>query len=172
MQILSAKNVHLRRSRTGYPSAVSILHLWEQDEVGIKVRRIRWVWQQLHLAVVEKADRCCCRVCTGIVMMNTHTKRPRSESTAQRCHHVSLVLRLFVNVRFHFTLKENSGLFSAPLDQQRAIEKCSKSLLKLSSCSVRSRLPSMVRCLHTTKFQQSLTLRLCVILSCCQQSGI
>ena len=43
---------------------------WEQEEVaGRDVWRIRWVRQQLHLALIEKVDHCYCYVRTGILMM-------------------------------------------------------------------------------------------------------
>ena len=42
---------------------IKFLHFWEQEEVaGRKSWRIRRVWQQLRLSLIEKVNRCCCCV--------------------------------------------------------------------------------------------------------------
>ena len=42
---------------------IKFLHCWEQEEVaGRKSWRIRRVWQQLRLSLIEKVNRCCCCV--------------------------------------------------------------------------------------------------------------
>ena len=42
---------------------IKFLHCWEQKEVaGRKFWRIRRVWQQLRLSLIEKVNRCCCCV--------------------------------------------------------------------------------------------------------------
>ena len=61
----------------------------------------------------------------------------------EACQLLSLVLGMFVSVRFHSTLKDNPSLFSAPSAKRN------RTVLTLTAQMffiLRSRLPSVVRC--------------------------
>ena len=68
--------MHLRRSTRG--TIQLFLHFWKEEEVsGREVWLIRWVRQQLLLALFEKVHHCCCCVRTGIVTMKKKATESR-----------------------------------------------------------------------------------------------
>ena len=129
-------------------SYAKIVHaaIWSETEVNGATKRLRCTeWRPNSVGRGGTAVLCCPRV-----------------GHWETCRLQSLVLGLFVSVHFHSTLTENSSLLSAPSAKRN------RKLLKLT-LSFYSDLDYQTSSdvLHTTKFQQSLTLRLCVIFFSC-----
>ena len=123
--VVSDRSLHaLKIKRTNTPKIVNYtkkVHaaIWGETEVN-------WRHQAAVLYRMASAVLCCPRV-----------------GHLEACQLLSLVLGMFVSVRFHSTLKENPSLFSAPSAKRN------RTMLTLTAQMffiLRSRLPSMVRC--------------------------